>query len=477
MELEVLLVASEAYPYVKSGGMGDVVGALFKYLPRYGVKTKLFLPGYPQVLAYPFSGDKELTVSFGDHEARVWFPELRDKDGRSIVAVVNDHFFKREKLYDYPDDVERFIFFSRAVFEYLVRWQGGDFILHCNDWQSALLCAYMDRYWPPYRPRPQKVVFTIHNFAYQGIARGELFRLVNLPGQLFTHEYLEFYGNINLMKAGLLFSHLITTVSPTYAREIRSPEFGEGLDGLVRAVSRKKRIVGIVNGIDAEVYNPATDPLLVQNYGVENLDGKRKNKEAFLQRFFPNYQGNPDQPLIVFVSRLVRQKGVDLVLEKLEELVTLPAFFFFLGTGEERYERALREASMKHPNLAVEIRFDEDLAHLVYAAADMLLLPSLFEPCGISQMIAMRYGALPIVRKTGGLIDTVIDYPFHPSLSNGFQFEGFASQELLQVIRRSLAVYTENRALWETMVVNAMRSDFSWEKAVEKYLKAYRDEY
>ncbi len=373
--------------------------------------------------------------------------------------------------------MERFIFFSRAVFEYLVRWQENEFILHCNDWQSALLCAYIDRYWPNYRLRPRKVVFTIHNFAYQGIARGELFRLVNLPGQFFTHEYLEFYGNINLMKAGLLFSHLITTVSPTYAREIRSPEFGEGLDGLVRAMARKKRIVGIVNGIDAEVYNPVTDPLLAQNYGIGNLNGKKKNKEVFLEQFFAGDQKDLSWPLIVFVSRLVRQKGVDLILEKIDELLNLPAFFFFLGTGEERYERTLREASMKYPNLAVELRFDEDLAHLAYAAADMLLLPSLFEPCGISQMIAMRYGALPIVRKVGGLVDTIIDYPFNPLLSNGFQFENFSPQELLQAIQRALMVYSEDKTLWETMVVNAMKSDFSWERAVEKYRQIYQEDY
>ncbi|MEN3186645.1 MAG: glycogen synthase [Atribacterota bacterium] len=476
MALEVVLVASEAYPYAKSGGMGDVVGALFKYLPRYGVKTKLFLPGYPQVLAYPFSGDKEVTIPFGDHAVQVFFPEWHDGEGRRIVAVVNDHFFKREKLYGYPDDVERFIFFSRAVFEYLVRWQGGDFVLHCNDWQSALLCAYMDRYWPPYRPHPRRMIFTIHNFAYQGIARGDLFRLINLPGQFFTHEYLEFYGNINLMKAGLLFAHLLTTVSPTYAREICSPEFGEGLDGLMRAISRKKRMVGIVNGIDTEVYNPATDPHIPHRYGVDDLEGKRKSKAVFFQQFFPNHQGNLDRPLIVFVSRLVQQKGVDLILEKLKDLLALPAFFFFLGTGEQRYENALKEASLGHSNLMVEIRFDEDLARFVYAAADMLLLPSLFEPCGISQMIAMRYGALPVVRKVGGLVDTVIDYRFNPSLSNGFQFEGFTAREFLKTMQRGLTVYGENRTLWETMMRNAMTSDFSWEKAVEKYLQVYRDE-
>ncbi|MGQ9746414.1 MAG: glycogen synthase [Candidatus Caldatribacteriaceae bacterium] len=475
--MEIILVSSEAYPYAKSGGMGDVVGALWKYLPRFGVKVKLFLPGYPQVIVnHSFSREKDLVIPFGGGETKVQFLEFRE-ESRSFIVVANDHFFRREKLYDYSDDPERFIFFSQAVFEYLVRWQESDFVLHCNDWESALLCAYIDRYWPAYRPRPGKVVFTIHNLAYQGIARGELFRLVNLPGQFFTHEYLEFYGNINLMKAGILFSHIITTVSPTYAREICSPEFGEGLDGLMRAITKKKKVVGIVNGIDTEVYNPATDSLIVQNYDSENLNGKKENKKAFLKRFFSYFSGEISQPLLVFVSRLVQQKGVDLFLENMEEFLALPAFFFFLGTGENRYEKLLSEAAKNHPNLRVELRFDENLAHFAYAAGDILLLPSLFEPCGISQMIAMRYGTLPIVRRVGGLLDTVIDYPFNPRLSNGFHFERFSSTELLQTIRRSLDIYANHEALWKRMMINAMESDFSWEKSVKDYLKVYQESF
>ncbi len=476
-EVEVLLVASEAYPYVKSGGMGDVVGALFKYLPRYGLKAKLFLPGYPSVLDNcSFTGQRELSFLFGNTQEKALFLELRNGN-QELVVVCHDHFFRREKIYDYPDDVERFIFFSRAVFEYLVRWQENSFVLHCHDWQSALLCAYIDRYWPSYRPNPRRTIFTVHNLAYQGIARGELFRLVNLPGQFFTHEYLEFYGNINLMKAGLLFSHCITTVSPTYAREIRSPEFGEGLDGLIRALARKKPLVGIVNGIDTEVYDPATDPLLAQNYTFDTLDHKMRNKEALLQRFFSPEKLELSWPLVAFVSRLVRQKGIELLLERAEEVFSLPISWFFLGTGESGYEKALREMSKRYSRVAVELRFDEDLAHLVYGAADLLLLPSLFEPCGISQLISMRYGALPIVRRVGGLVDTVIDYPFHPRLSNGFHFENFSAGELLYALKRAIRVYTQDQPLWKAMVRNAMGSDFSWERSVEKYLEVYRGDF
>ncbi len=457
--------------------MGDGVGALFKYLPRYDLKTKLFLPGYPSVLANrSFTEQRELTFLFGDAQEKALFLGFKEEN-RELIAVVHDRFFRREKIYDYPDDVERFIFFSRAVFEYLVRWQEQAFVLHCHDWQSALLCAYVDRYWPPYRPNLQKTIFTVHNLAYQGITRGELFRLVNLPGQFFTHEYLEFYGNINLMKAGLLFSHLITTVSPTYAREIRSPEFGEGLDGLIRALARKKPLVGIVNGIDTEVYNPATDPLLVQNYTFETLERKMKNKEALLQRFFAHQSFEPSWPLVAFVSRLVRQKGIDLLLEKAEELFSLPIWWFFLGTGESGYEKSFQELRKRYPRVAVELRFDEDLAHLIYGAADFLLLPSLFEPCGISQIIGMRYGVLPIVRRVGGLVDTVIDYPFYPWISNGFQFESFSAGELVHALKRALQVYTHHQTLWKAMVRNAMLSDFSWERSVEKYIDVYRGDF
>ena len=237
---EVVLVATEAYPYAKSGGMGDVIGALFKYLPNYDFSVTLFLPAYQGMLDnYPFSPEREVDFYFGDIEVAAQFFKM-EEGKRKIIAVQGKDFFSRERMYGYSDDLERFIFFSRAVFEYLVRWQEGNFLLHAHDWQSALLCAYTVKYWPSYRLRPEKIVFTIHNLAYQGIGRGDLFRLINLPGQFFTYEYLEFYGNLNLMKAGLIFSDIITTVSPTYAREIRSPEYGEGLDGVLRAISKKE---------------------------------------------------------------------------------------------------------------------------------------------------------------------------------------------------------------------------------------------
>ncbi|MCS7242418.1 glycogen synthase [Candidatus Caldatribacterium sp.] len=472
--MEIVLVASEAYPFVKSGGLGDVVGALFKYLPRYGFRVTLFLPMYAQVSReFPLVKQKGLEFSFGDTTVRAEFFMYTQGEGQRLLVVGNEGFFGRERMYGYPDDVERFIFFSRAVFEYLVRWQEEPFILHCHDWQSALVCAYLERYWPPYRPKAIKVVFTIHNLAYQGIGRGDLFRLMNLPSSFFTHEYLEFYGNVNLMKAGLLFSQVITTVSPTYAREICSPEFGEGLDGLLRALSYRKKIVGIVNGIDTEVFHPSIDPLIVERYSSEDLEGKRRNKLFFLKEIFGD-NTDTTRPIIAFISRFVEQKGIRLFLESPEVFFSLPAYWFFLGTGEEFYERALQNLSQGYPNLKVIVRFDERLAHLAYAAADFLVLPSLFEPCGISQMIAMSYGTLPIVRGVGGLRDTVIDYPFNPRLSTGFQFGEFSVHELHRTLQRALHVYFKEKDLFRTMVANAMQSDFSWKQAIERYVEVYK---
>lgn len=473
--LEVILVASEAYPFAKSGGLGDVVGALFKYLPRHGFRVKLFLPMYSRIFSdFPFVKQRDLEFPFGDTMVRAEFFEHRQGENQRVLAVGHEGFFGRERMYGYHDDLERFIFFSRAVFEYLVRWQEESFVLHCHDWQSALVCAYLERYWPPYRPKATKVVFTIHNLAYQGIGRGDLFRLVNLPSSFFTHEYLEFYGNVNLMKAGLLFSQVITTVSPTYAREICSPEFGEGLDGLLRALSYRKKIIGIVNGIDTEVFHPAVDPFIVERYGAGDLEGKRKNKLFFLKETFGEGV-DTELPLIAFISRFVEQKGIRLFLEARDALFALPAYWFFLGTGEELYEKALQGLGEEYPNVRVVVRFDERLAHLAYAASDFLVLPSLFEPCGISQMIAMCYGTLPIVRGVGGLRDTVVDYPFNPRLSTGFQFGEFSAHGLLRAVQRALHVYFEEKDLLHAMVANAMQSDFSWKQAIERYAEVYRE--
>lgn len=471
--MEVALVSSEAYPFAQSGGMGDVVGALFKYLPTFGFTPSLFIPAYSTLLEKSsFVLKEEIGFPFGDRMIKAQFFTREDTKGK-VVAVAGENYFNRTKMYGYPDDLERFIFFSRAVFEYLVRSQEQPFVLHAHDWQSALVCAYIKMYWPAYKVKPHKTVFTIHNLAYQGIGSGDLFRLVNLPGRFFTHEYLEFYGNINLLKAGLIFGEVITTVSRSYAREITTAEFGEGLDGLIRAIAQSKGITGIVNGIDLEQFNPADDPYLAVNFTKDDLTGKKVNKEKLIQQYFASAE-DTSLPLISFVSRLVEQKGLDLILRQPDKFFNLPVFWLFLGTGDEAYEKLLKNLERRFPRLRAEIKFDETLAHWIYGASDFLLLPSRFEPCGISQLIAMHYGTIPIVRRIGGLADTVVDYPFNPKLSNGFSFDQYKSEELLRVLQRALTTYNQDSKLMERMIANAFDSDFSWERAIGHYVSLYQ---
>ncbi|HSV30922.1 MAG TPA: glycogen/starch synthase [Atribacteraceae bacterium] len=472
--MDIVLVASEALPFVKSGGMGDVVGALLKYLPAYGFRVKLFLPAYRNILDdSSFEEDRTIDFSFGDRMTRAKFYKCRQED-RVIIAVDGESLFDREKLYGYFDDIRRFTFFSRAVFEYIVRFQDEKCVLHCHDWQSAILCAYVKMYWPSILHKPDKVIFTIHNLAYQGIGSGDLFRLVNLPGQFFTHEYLEFFGNINLIKAGLIFSDCLTTVSPTYAREITTPEFGEGLDGLIRALSIRKRIIGIVNGIDVETYDPNRDPCLDFPFSADEKQGKAKNRLQLLERYFPrDLQENRSFPVLSFISRFVEQKGLDLILRDPARYFSLPARWVFLGVGEAVYEKTLLDLEKQYPSIKVILKFDDRTARFLYGASDLHLLPSRFEPCGISQMIAMRYGALPLVRKVGGLLDTVIDYPFNPSLNTGFFFETYRTEDLFYALERALHIYTGWQDLWTTMMNNAMCSDFSWENPVRNYVDVY----
>ncbi len=472
--MDIILAASEAHPFIKTGGMGDVVGALWKFLPRRGFRVRLFLPASPHLFEkYAFEEMNSIDFTFADQMNRARYFLFQEEE-REVIMVDGEGFFNRDRMYGYPDDVKRFIFFSRAVFEYIVRYQQEEFVLHCSDWQTALLAAYVKMYWPSYQRTPRKVVFTIHNLAYQGIGSKELFRLVNLPGHFFTHEYLEYFGNMNLLKAGLVFSDLITTVSPTYAKEIATPEFGEGLDGLIRALSLRKRILGIVNGIDTENLDPSSDDAIPFHYQAGSIENKLKNKKIVLEQFFPG-QGEKlfTRPLVSCISRLVEQKGLDLLLTNPDSFFETSATWLFSGVGEPSYEGALKKLEKKYPRVRTILRFDEHLSRLLYAASDMLIMPSRFEPCGISQMIAMRYGTLPLVRRVGGLNDTVVDFPFNANLNTGFQFDNYRSDDCFLSFQRALAIYNTQRDMWNVMVNNAMESDFSWERPVERYAEMY----
>jgi starch synthase len=371
----------------------------------------------------------------------------------------------------WQDNAVRFSLFARAVIAVSqdrsgLKWKPD--ILHCNDWQSALAPALLFR-----QSQRPVTVFTIHNLAYQGLFPYETFVALHLPASLWSYEALEFHRQLSFIKGGLAFSDYITTVSPNYAREIQTPAFGCGLEGLLSY--RQARLTGILNGIDIQEWNPATDPNLARNYDLDHLQNKRFNKTTLQKKV--KLPPNPEIPLIGLIGRLVHQKGIDLVLKALPELLKKPVQLVLLGSGDSRYEASLRVWSNLYPQqFSIRIGYDEELAHLIEAGADIFLMPSRFEPCGLNQMYSLRYGTLPVVRKTGGLADTVVDATaknISDGTATGFTFLEPDSTAMLTALFRALSLYKNNTA-WKTMQRRGMRQDLSWESSARKYLKLYQ---
>jgi starch synthase len=386
--------------------------------------------------------------------------------------VDNEHYFKRQGLYGYGDDAERFAFFCRAVLEALPHLDFSPQILHCHDWQTGMVSTLLKK---QYQREPfyqqMRTVFTIHNLFYQGrFPRHMLEDVFGLGGETFTKDGLEYYGQINAMKAGIVFSDLITTVSHSYAEEIQTPYYGEGLDGLLR--SRSGNLHGIVNGIDYEAFNPTSDPYISVTYNAEDVLRKQENKVRLQEAL--GLQVRSDVPLLAVVSRLVQAKGFDLIACVLEEILNMDVQLVVLGTGEEQYETLFRNAQWRYPGkISVNIQFDEVLAQQIYAASDLFLMPSRFEPCGIGQLIALRYGSLPIVRETGGLRDTVQSYNEYTGEGNGFSFTNYNAHDMLYTIRRAIGFF-HDKAVWCDLVKNAMRTDYSWHQSARRYQSLYK---
>jgi starch synthase len=489
--MRVLFVASEAAPFAKTGGLADVAGALPAALARLGCDVTLVLPAYSDALGNaaahglpvePTGMRFDVPIGTLHHEAHVLRSRLPAGGGGpepTVLLVANDHCFDRSTLYggpvDYPDNAERFTFFSRAVMELACRQERPFDVIHCHDWQTGLVPAYQKllyQSWP--MVNRARTVMTIHNMAYQGVFWQWDMLLTGLDWKYFNWEQMEFYGQLNLLKTGIVFADAITTVSPTYAREIQSAPGGCGLEGVL--ASRSDVLTGIVNGIDVDVWNPQTDPHLPRHYAAESYEeGKYAAKVALAARIG---RAAPDaRPLIAFVGRLAEQKGVDLVIELLGRLGgTGRAHFVVLGTGNQGIEDALRRAAASFPGtIDVMIGFDEGLAHLVQAAADMMLVPSRYEPCGLTQLYAMRYGAVPIVRATGGLVDTVVDATpdtLRSGAASGFVFEAFDALALEHAVERALAVHAD-AAVWPGLVQRVMRQDWSWDASAREYLALY----
>lgn len=472
MMLKVLFVAAEAVPFIKTGGLADVIGSLPKELVKEGVDARVILPKYSEIPSHY----REIMEPVHTMEVPVGWRrqycgiEKMEYQGITFYFVDNEYYFKRKGLYGHFDDGERFAYFCRAVLEVLPHIGFAPDILHCHDWHAAaipvMLAAHYRHAYPELR-----TVLTIHNLLYQGVfAREVLGDLLSLGNDYFAEDKLEFFGSVNYMKGGLVYADRLTTVSPTYAQEIQTPYFGEKLDGLLR--DRSKDLYGIVNGLDYDVYNPRIDDCIAVPYTWRSIGRKCKNKMKLQE-----HVGLPvrsDVPVVAIISRLVAAKGLDLVAHVIEEMLASDIQLIVLGTGEERYEGMFRLAAHRYPDkVSANIFFGEDLAHKIYAGADVFLMPSCFEPCGIGQLIALRYGTLPVVRETGGLKDTVQPYNEYTGEGNGFTFANYNAHDMLHTLQRALAIYPQTD-IWERIVRNAMRSDYSWRQSAQQYHELYQ---
>ncbi|GAB6149407.1 glycogen synthase GlgA [Clostridium novyi] len=472
--MNILFATSEAFPFIKTGGLGDVSYALPKALKRKGTDIRVILPKYssiPQEYADNMRKVAEFTVGVGWRSQYCGLLEL-EKDGVKFYFIDNEYYFKRNSAYAQMDDGERFSFFSRAILESINHI--SDFtpdVLHCNDWHTAMTIPMLrDQYFNNPKLNNIKTVYTIHNLKYQGrFGKEILWELLGFGDEYFSEDKFKYYDSISFMKAGIVYADAITTVSPTYAEEIKTEYYGEGLNGLLQ--SRSKDLYGILNGIDTDVNNPSTDMFLFDKYDVNNLEAKARNKEKLQEML--HLPKNRDIPMIGIVARLEEQKGFELIKEVIEELLQENIQLVVLGTGDQRYEDMFKFFAWKYPDkLSANIYFDGGLAQKIYAASDMFLMPSRFEPCGIGQLIALRYGSVPIVRETGGLNDTVFSYNEFTGEGNGFSFTSFNARDMLYTIKRAIGFYYD-KDVWSKLVQRGMNGDYSWEKAAEKYMRVY----
>ena len=472
--MNVLYAASEAAPFCKTGGLADVAGSLPPALTRGGAETAVILPLYQSVKER--FGD-QLTFLCYDYVDLAWRHSYcglfsLERDGVTWYFLDNEQYFRRPNLYGYMDDGERFGFFSRAVVRMLDHLKFWPDVIHCNDWQTALIPIYLkDDGVREERYRGIRTVLTIHNIEYQGrYHAGVLGDLFGLDEGWARDGTLMMDGDVNLLKGAILCADAVTAVSPTYASELKCAYFAHRLEGVLRQCDYK--LSGVLNGIDMVRYNPETDPLLTANYSVNDLSGKVRDK-AELQRMM-GLKEEPGTPVIGIVTRLVAHKGLDLICEVLHDIMELPVQLVVLGKGEEKYESFFRWAASQYPGrIGVRLDYNEALSMAIYAGADLFLMPSKSEPCGLSQMIAMRYGTVPIVRETGGLKDTVQPYEAWRDAGNGFTFVNYQSGDMLYVLRSAVYLYLDYPEAFARLRRRAMEGDFSWSRSAGEYLRIY----
>ena len=470
--MKVLFAASEAVPFAKTGGLADVIGSLPKELAKQGLDVRVILPKYEDIPAQWTERMETVavfTVRMGWRQQYCGILKL-EHEGIPFYFVDNEYYFRRKGCYGYGDDAERFAFYCLAVMDAM---QHIDFIpdvIHCHDWQAGMIPVLYRAHFS-YQPRYAhiKTVMTVHNLKYQGVFGKEQFKdYFALGDEHFTGYALEQYGGASFMKGGLLYSDYITTVSPSYADEIQTPFYGEYLDSLLR--SQSFRLKGIVNGIDYDELDPMTDPHLEVHYR-DSVEDKRKNKLKLQERL--GLPVREDVPMIALVTRLVEQKGLSLIDRVIEELMQLDVQWVVLGTGEQRYEQMFRWAAERYPDkMAACITFDEGLARQIYAGSDLFLMPSQFEPCGIGQLIAMRYLSVPLVRETGGLKDTVQPYNEFTGEGTGFSFAHYNAHDMLYTVQRAVSYYNQEE-VWTNLLNNIKEKDFSWHRSAQQYAELY----
>jgi starch synthase len=472
--MKILFVSSEGLPFSKTGGLADVVEALPKALAAMGHEVAVVLPRYRGTKTSGVAA-ASLTVSAGNGFR---FPAIAQGGalhGVRYLFVDDPEYFDREQLYgvggkDYADNADRFVLFARAAIE-LAKHVWPPEVIHCHDWQSALVPALLRTQYaadPFFRSVP--VVFTVHNLGYQGLFGREVLARLGLPSSLFSIEALEFYGRVNFLKGGLVFSDYLTTVSRRYAQEIQTAEYGHGLEGVIR--SRASRLAGVLNGVDYAVWSPENDAHIAAKYSARDLTGKALCKKDLLEQFkLP--ADNLKRPLVGIISRFVDQKGFDLIAQVAGEFLKEDVCLVALGTGDPKYEEMFRTLAAHMPGrVGVRVGFDNALAHKIEAGSDLFLMPSRYEPCGLNQIYSLRYGSIPVVRATGGLDDTIEPFDPRKGSGTGFKFAEYSGVALLRALRAAIQVYGVKPS-WSKLVANAMAKDFSWNASAAEYARLY----
>jgi starch synthase len=473
--LKILFVSAEVSPFAKTGGLADVAGSLPQTLASKGNDVRVVMPRY-KCIETGMTYITDFPVQMGNKIETCIVRETivsnnNEKASVPVYFIDSYQYFDRDGIYCFHDDGDRFAFFCNAVLEMLPHINFQPDVIHCNDWHTGPICMLLkEKFNSNSYYEKIATVYTIHNLEYQGNFDKGILSCFNIGEEIFQPDKVEFYGRFNFMKAGLVYADIISTVSETYAKEIQTEQFGEKLEGLLER--RSNDLYGIVNGIGYDQFSPETDPRIFKNFNEKNIKIKKENKYAL-----QNEMGLPkkDVPMLSLISRLTGQKGLGLIVDKIDEIMSNDVQFVLLGTGDPHYEDAFRYAKEKYPDkVAIHIGFNASLAQRIYASSDIFVMPSRFEPCGLGQIISLRYGTIPVVRAVGGLADTIIDYDLNKEDGNGFSFSEFSANQFYMTLMRAIDVYTNKPKEWQQLVKKAIIQDFTWNKPADKYLELFK---